>query len=219
MICQYCQAEVEDLAFCPHCGHRLDERAESPPQELDPTGKSGSGARRRRVLRRWVLPFLILLVVIAFGVLAMALMGFRDGSQQRDLASRHQAEIHYNRGLIYLEWGQYELAEAEFEEAVRLVPGYTEADDRRRLAQVKQTVTPSPTPSPSATPTATPPTPPTATPPIVVVPITQALFEESQAHYEHGEWEQAISKLEQLRAQDITYRAQETVDMLVQSHR
>jgi Tol biopolymer transport system component len=158
-------------------------------------------------------------VVIAFGVLAMALMGFRDGSQQRDLASRHQAEIHYNRGLIYLEWGQYELAEAEFEEAVRLVPGYTEADDRRRLAQVKQTVTPSPTPSPSATPTATPPTPPTATPPIVVVPITQALFEESQAHYEHGEWEQAISKLEQLRAQDITYRAQETVDMLVQSHR
>jgi tetratricopeptide (TPR) repeat protein len=170
-------------------------------------------------LRRWVFPFLILLVVIAFGVLALALMGFRDGSQQRDLASRHQAEIHYNRGLIYLEWGQYELAEAEFEEAVRLVPGYSEADDRRRLAQVKQTVTPSPTPSPSATPTATPPTPPTATPQVVVVPITQALFEESQAHYEHGEWEQAISKLEQLRAKDITYRAQEVVDMLVQSHR
>ena len=82
-------------------------------------------------------------------------MGFRDGVEDRELANQHQAEIHYNRGQIYLEWGQYQLAEAEFEEAVRLVPDYTEADESRRIAQVKQTVTPSPTPQPTATSTPT----------------------------------------------------------------
>ena len=217
MICQHCQAEVQDGEFCSHCGNRLDDEAPSPPQERF-HGKASKRRRRRRVFRRWVFPSLILIVVIAFGILVMGLMGFRDGSAERDRANQHQAEIHYNRGLIYLEWGQYQLAEAEFEEAVRLVPGYEQAESSRRVAQVKQTVTPSPTPAPSATPTHTP-APPTPTPEVVIVPLAQALFEETVIHYEKGEWEQAISKLEQLRIEDATYRTQEVVDMLVQSHR
>ena len=216
MICQQCQAEAQDGTFCSHCGYRLDDKAEASPQEIDPHGK----ARRRqhRVFRRWILPSLVLMVVISFGILAMALQGFYDGSAERDRSSRHQAEIHYNRGLIYFEWGQYQLAEAEFKEAVRLVPSYGEAESRLRLAQIKQTVTPSPTPAPSATPTLTPAAP-TPTPEVVIVPVTQVLFEESVAHYEEDEWAQAISKLEQLRKEDATYRAQEVIDMLVQSHR
>lgn len=218
MICQNCQAEVQNDRFCSHCGYRFDDKAPYPPQEPNPHGKPGRRHRRRHVFRRWILPSLILIVIVAFGVLAMALMGFRDGAAEREQSSRHQAEIHYNRGLIYLEWGQHQLAEAEFEEAVRLVPDYGEAETHRRLAQAKQTITPSPTPIPSATPTHTPEAP-TPTPEIVVVPLTQALFEESVAHYEKDEWEQAISKLEQLRSEDATYRDKEVEDMLVQSHR
>jgi tetratricopeptide (TPR) repeat protein len=218
LICQHCQAEVQEGTFCSHCGYRLDGEARSSPSEQLPHDHRGKRHRRRTVFRRYILPAMILIVVVAFGVLAMALQGFRDGSAERELANRHQAEIHYNRGLIYFEWGQYQLAEAEFEEAVRLVPGYSEAESSRRLSQAKQTVTPSPTPAPSSTPTLTPAAP-TPTPEVVMVSLTQALFEESVAHYEKAEWEEAISKLEQLRREDVTYRAQEVVDMLVQSHR
>jgi tetratricopeptide (TPR) repeat protein len=218
MICPNCQVEAQDARFCPHCGYRLDDEADYPPQDRQPQDRPGDRYRRGRVFRRWIWPSLILVVVIAFGILAMGLMGFRDGSAERERANRQQAEIHYNRGLIYLEWGQFQLAEAEFEEAVRLVPGYEDAESSRRLAQVKQTVTPSPTPIPSATPTQTP-VAPTSTPEVVEIPLAQALFESSVADYEKGNWEQAISKLEQLRSEDVTYRPDQVLDMLVQSHR
>jgi Tol biopolymer transport system component len=147
----------------------------------------------------------------------MALMGFRDGSRDRALANIHQADIHYNRGLVYLEWGQYQLAEAEFEEAVRLSPGHTEADQNRLIAQTRQTVTPSPTPQPSPTLSPTPASP-TATPEIILIPITQALYEEGLAHFESGEWKDAIAKLEQLRSEDAAYRSDQVIEMLVKSH-
>jgi tetratricopeptide (TPR) repeat protein len=222
MICKHCQAQVQDLAFCPYCGYRLNSQVSYPPQEHNPFGKPDKRARRTQFFRRWTLPFLILLVIIAFGILGLALLGFRNGSQERELANQHQAEIHYNRGLIYLEWGQYELAEAEFEEAVRLVPGYQQAEEKRRIAQVQQTITPSPTALPSPTPLPSPsPTAlaPTPTRQIIVIPVAQVLFEEGQLHYEAREWEQAISKLEQLRIEDPTYHANEVIELLFQSHK
>lgn len=214
MICQNCQAQVDELPYCPHCGFRLDSPSEDSAQPL-PSDKHS--ARRRRLNRRWLFALIALLAILAFGILAMALMGFRDGSRDRELANQHQAEIHYNRGLVYLDWGQYQLAEAEFEEAVRLSPGYAKADENRRIAQTRQTVTPTPTPRPSATPPPTP-VPPTSTPEVVLVPITQALYQEGLAHYERGEWKDAIAKLELLRSQDTAYRSDQVIAMLVESH-
>lgn len=221
MICQNCQAEVDDLSYCPHCGSPLEGEGENIPVDSSPHKRIhrrvDGHIGRRRFYRRWVLPLLALLAIIAFGVLGLALVGFRDGSRDRELANQHQAEIHYNRGLVYLEWGQYELAEAEFEEAVRLSPSYAEADQSRRIAQARQKVTPTTTPAPTSAPSPTPILP-TSTPEFVVVPLTQALYEEGQAHYENGEWKEAINKLEQLRIKDVTYRSEQVVDMLVESH-
>jgi tetratricopeptide (TPR) repeat protein len=161
------------------------------------------------------LPILILIVAIAFGVLGLALAGFRQGVQDRELANQHRAEILYNRGEVYLQCGQYQLAEAHFQEALRLWPNNPDAAEYLALAKAKQTVTPSPTPPP---PTSTPVVP-TPTPEIVVVPLTDVLYEEGQEHYESGDWENAIAKLEQLRLQDINYRANEVVQMLFDSHK
>lgn len=217
MICPNCQAEVQDLSYCPHCGTRLDSQGTDAPDLLSSGKQSARRARRRHLYRRWLWPLTGLVTLIAFGILAMALVGFRDGSRDREQANQHQAEIHYNRGLVYLEWGQLQLAEAEFEEAVRLSPGYAEADKSRRIAQTKQTVTPTPSPQPSATASPTP-APPTSTPEIILVPVAQALYEEGLAHYERGEWQDAISKLEQLRSEDAAYRSDQVIDMLVESH-
>ena len=219
MICERCQNEVQDLPFCPHCGYRLDGKDNHPPQEESLPDEPNGRARRRRFLRRWVYPLALLLVVIAFGVTGLALLGFQDGVRDHELASQHQAEIHYNRGLIYLEWGQYQLAEAEFEEAVRLVSNYGDAEEKRRLAQVKQTVTPTATPTATPTPTPTPVVPtPTTEVVVVVVPVTEVLFNQGQAHYEKKEWEQAISTLEQLRSEDIDFESDQVTEMLFDSH-
>jgi tetratricopeptide (TPR) repeat protein len=217
MICQNCQAEVTDLPYCPHCGFRLDGKDDHPPQNTTLPTSDIKRARRHRFRRRWILPLFALLAIIAFGILGLALMGFRDGSRDRELANQHQAEIHYNRGLVYMEWGQYQLAEAEFEEAVRLSPGYMQADRSRRTAQAEQVVTPTTTPQPTALPSPTIALP-TSTPAVVVVPVAQALYEQGLAHFERGEWQEAISTLEQLRSEDATFRSEQVLEMLVDSH-
>lgn len=217
MACPNCRAEVAGSPFCPQCGYRLDDQAEYPPQQHDSHGKPDASARRQNLVRHWAFPLLVLFVVIAFGVLALALIGFRDGQMEHELATRHAAAIHYNRGKVYLDVGWYQMAEAEFDEALRLVPGYTQAQEGQRIAQLEQTVTPSPTPSPSPPPTTTPLVP-TPTPEVVVIPVTEVLFKEGTAHYENAEWEQAILKLEQLRLEDITYQPERVNEMLFQSY-
>ena len=213
MICRNCQAETQDFAYCPHCGHPTGLHTDATSQESVPD-RATKRARRRRFFRKWLFPLFLLLVVIAFGVLVMAVAGFRDGQQERDLANWHRADVLYNRGEAYLEFGQYQLAEAHFQEVLRLVPDHAQALEQLPVAQVKQTVTPSPTPPP---PTSTPVVP-TPTTEIIVVPLTDVLFVEGQTFYEQGEWELATSKLEQLRIEDINYRQEEVVEMLFQSH-
>jgi tetratricopeptide (TPR) repeat protein len=217
MICENCRTVVTDLPFCPHCGYRLNDKVEYPAQEQNPHGKPDVRARRRRILRRWILPLVLLFVIIAFGVLGLALMGFRDGVRDHNQATLHETNIHYNRGLVYLETEWYQMAEAEFDEALRLAPDHVQAAEKRRIAQTRQTVMPSPTASPTPLPTATV-IPPTPTPQVVVIPVTKILFEEGQAHYDSQEWEQAIAKLEQLRAEDATFRSDQVADMLFHSY-
>jgi tetratricopeptide (TPR) repeat protein len=211
--CPNCQQQVPDLAYCPHCGHKLE--TVSPTDE-----KQKRRARRKAFMRRWVLPLVLLLVVVAFGILGLALQGFRDGTADQMFKKQQQADIHYNRGLVWMQCGQYEMAEAEFQEALRLVPDYSTAGEQLALARLEQTVTPTPTLTPTATPTAPPPATaiPTPTVQLVMVPETDLLFKEAVAHFENEEWEEAIAKLIQVRQLDGTYKAEEVVDMLFQSH-
>jgi tetratricopeptide (TPR) repeat protein len=212
VICKNCRAEVQDLPFCPYCGSRLGEGTDSPSHE-----KLHKRARWRGIVRRWILPLLLLCVVVAFGVMGMALKGFKDGTEERLLEMQRQAEIHYNLGLVWMECGQYQMAEAEFEEALRLAPDNAQASEKWQQARLKQTVTPLPTPTtalvPTPTPTSTPPTPE-----VVVIPTIQVLFEEGLAHYENGEWEEAISRLTEVRRLDSTYQSDLVPEMLFQSH-
>jgi tetratricopeptide (TPR) repeat protein len=218
VICESCQAPIEDLPFCPYCGHRQSGQAAPAAGDHTLSDKAIRCAQRKRLLQRLAVPTLLLVVIIVFGVLGLALSGLRDGIQERNRSVQHQAEVRYNRGLIYLEWGQYQMAEAEFEEAVRLVPGYADAEAKWRVAELKQTVTPTPAPSPTPTPTATP-VRPTPTPERVIVPVAQVLFEQAQAYYQKQQWEDAISSLEQLLDEDANYQSDQVVEMLFLSHK
>lgn len=207
MHCPNCQAEIPEYPYCPYCGHPMDQ--EPAAQQVRPEPRPS-----RAFFSRWVLPLSLLLVLIAFGVLAMSLLGFRDGVRQRELDSQHQAEILFSRGEAYLECGQYQLAEAHFEEALRLFPQIAGGSDQLAVARARQTVTPSPTPPP---PTSTPIVP-TPTPRVVIVPVAEVLFGEGVAHFEAHEWDLAISKLEQLQVEDLTYESERVTQMLFESH-
>lgn len=209
IICSNCGQNAPNLTYCPHCGTRLDAAVDT---------KSLRRARRKAIMRRWILPLLLLLVVICFGILGMALQGFRDGAAEQLARKQHQADIHFNRGMVWLQVGQYEMAEAELEETLRLVADYPEADGYLQMAQQKQTVTPSPTAMEEPTATVMPTSTPTPTTQVIVVPAVEVLFEEAQAHYQNREWEDAISKLTQIRELDSTFETETVVEMLFQSH-
>ncbi len=209
VICSNCGQNTPDLTFCPHCGTRLDANVDA---------KSLRRARRKAIFRRWALPLLLLLVILCFGILGMALKGFRDGAAEQLARKQHQADVHFNRGMVWLQVGQYEMAEAELEETLRLVADYPEANEYLHMAQQKQTVTPSPTAADQPTATIAPSATPTATVQVIVIPAVEVLFEEAQAHYEKQEWEKAISKLAQIRELDSTFKTETVVEMLFQSH-
>ncbi len=207
IICSNCQQPAPNLNYCPHCGTPIPTDAQSQRR-----------ARRRAFFRRWILPLLLLLVVIAFGILGMAMQGFRDGTNEQLLRKQHQADIHFNRGMVWLQVAQYEMAEAEFEETLRLVADYPEAAEYLQMARLKQTITPAPTltQTPSVTQTAEPTDTPTSQ--VIVVPATQVLMEEAQKHYQNQEWEEAISKLTQIRELDSEFESEAVLDMLFESH-
>ncbi|MBN1937658.1 MAG: PD40 domain-containing protein [Anaerolineae bacterium] len=209
IICSNCGQNVPDLTYCPHCGTRLD---------INVDAKSLRRARRKAFFRRWLLPLLLLLVVLCFGILAMALRGFSDGAAEQLARKQHQADIHFNRGMVWLQVGQYEMAEAELEEALRLVADYPEANDYLQMAQQKQTVTPSPTPTDEPVATVTPSPTLTPTAQVIIVPAAEVLFKEAEAHYQNQEWEDAISKLTQIRELDSTFKTETVIDMLFESH-
>ena len=69
MICQNCQAEVDDLSYCPHCGSPLHSDGADASQPHPTDKHSAKRARRRRFSQRWLFPLAGLLTLIAFGIL------------------------------------------------------------------------------------------------------------------------------------------------------
>ncbi len=208
LICPNCQQLlVQAWPFCPHCGQSLTNLDATLLKRL----------RRRAAFRRWLLPLILLLIVIAFGILGLALKGFRDGAADQQAAKQQQAQMHYNLGMVWMQCEQYQMAEAEFQEALRLLPEDGNIQSQWRLAQARQTVTPTSTPPPP-TATATAVAAPTPTPLIVVHQPTEVLFEEATRFYQNKDWENAIAQLSEIRRLDSSYKADEVIEMLVQSH-
>jgi tetratricopeptide (TPR) repeat protein len=113
----------------------------------------------------------------------------------RRLRGRELAEEYYHRGLVHLEEGNYLLALAEFEEAVRLVPDNWEAQEQLGLLQallgdenpLSSDVSPE---------------------------AMLSLYGEASTLYSQGKWPEAMMTLERLRRLDPEYRVLEVEEML-----
>ena len=161
-------------------------------------------------MARWVLIGLLIfaagLIVIAVG----AMLGYRDGLRDRQETLRVEALEHYRQGVAYAGVGNYELARAEFTEALRLQPDLKQAQEQ--LAEAESRLAAMPTPTSFAPPTqpagAPPPTPaPNLTPLPTDSPqaAKAALLNEAQALLERGARAEAIARLQQLTQLDPAY--------------
>jgi tetratricopeptide (TPR) repeat protein/uncharacterized Zn finger protein (UPF0148 family) len=118
-------------------------------------------------------------------ILALGGLGVVQGRQIRQERQKQEAAVHYERGLDYMQLGDYELAVAEFEYALRLNQNYLEA--QQKLAEARAKASPQPTPVSSES------------------QESSGLWASGQAAYERGDWDEAIGRLEALQAADPAY--------------
>jgi len=136
------------------------------------------------------LVILVLVVILVIGAL-----GVYHGLQERDRLTRETAEEHYAAGLAHLENGEYELAVAELELTLRLVPDYREAEEKLSEAKAKLEV--------QATPTVE-----------IQKQVTADLFSQAQTFYDEGEWDEVVLTLERLRTLDPDYEPEAVEELL-----
>ncbi len=224
MRCPECGYDVpEPLLLCPRCGTNVEEtqplkgrktrrslRVRSLPwvasqEDTLPfiIGEEAAEDRRERPTFWQRLRFtlavaaaFLLLLALALGVGAYA--GLRAGEQDRIERRIAMADEHYRRGLERLDGGEYELAIAEFEYALQLVPEHPLA--KQGLAEARARLAARPTPTTQA-----------------VEEIARDLFAQAKAAYDRQEWAEAARLLAQLRAFQPDYERGAVEDMLFTS--
>lgn len=128
-------------------------------------------------------------------ILVIGALGVYHGLQERDRLTHETAEEHYAAGLAHLENSQYELAVAELELTLRLVPGYREAEEKLSEAKARLEV--------QATPTFE-----------VQKKVAADLFSQAQTFYDEGKWDDVVLTLERLRALDPDYEPEAVEELL-----
>ena len=107
-------------------------RAEIPvPSELPPVAgldeadEYAPGRRPRTWL--WTLIAALVVVLLAVYLVVLGAKAIYDGLKDRGIANQQTARDHYALGLAHLDAGEYELAVAEFELALRYDSNLSEA--------------------------------------------------------------------------------------------
>ena len=151
--------------------------------------------QRVRVVLLALVVFLCLLTV---ALAASGYLGMQAGQQARLERRAALADEHYRQGLARLDAGEYELAIAEFEYALQLVPDHPLA--KQGLAEARARLATRPTPTSQAT-----------------EEVARELFTQAKTAYEQEDWPTAARLLNQLRAFDPEYEPEAVEEMLFTS--
>jgi TolB protein len=136
------------------------------------------------------LTIFVLVILLAIGALAIY-----NGLRDRDRLIQETAEEHYAAGLAHLENGEYELAVAELELTLRLVPGYRDAEAKLSEAKARLEVQPTPTVE-------------------MEKQAAAELLRQAQTFYNEGKWGDVVLTLERLHALDADYQPEAVEELL-----
>ncbi len=143
----------------------------------------------------WLKGLALAVILLLVVVLVIGALGVYHGLRNRDRLTQETAEEHYAAGLAHLESGEYELAVAELELTLRLVPGYRDTEERLSEAKAELEVQETPTVE-------------------MHQQVAIDLFSQAQAFYDEGKWDDVVLTLERLQAFDPDYEPQAVEDLL-----
>ena len=147
----------------------------------------------------WTLIAAMAVMCLLGYVLVLGAMGFYDGLKDRAVESARFAQEHYAEGVERLRNGEYELAIAEFELALRHDSNLPNA--RAYLREAKDMAQ-----------TQVMPTSETR------IDAATLLYRQAVAHYESGNLPQVIVVLDELKGLDAVYQKQNVTTMLTTAH-
>ena len=172
--------------------------AELPPIEgLDDQDEDAPGRRPRTWL--WTLSAALIVALLVVYVVVLGVMGVYQGLKDQAIANRQIAQEHYTLGLAQLEAGDYELAIAEFELALRHNSDLREA--RTRLREAKELAKAQVTPTSETRRDA-----------------AALLYDQAVGDYEGRNLGQAVAVLDELRGIDADYQRKNVEMMLTTAH-
>lgn len=151
--------------------------------------------------RWWIGPVLLLSLFICAlsAVLVPGGLGFLAGYGALGSQNHEYAIQHFQRGLGFIAENYPELAYTEFEIALRYDPSYEPA--RQKLREMQATVTGAGTPGAAEEDR-----------------VAAALLTEASDLAAGQQWDDAINRLEQLRALNASYQSQQVSDLLFQAY-
>ncbi|MGA9351674.1 MAG: hypothetical protein WBW48_23110 [Anaerolineae bacterium] len=162
---------------------------------IDREGGITTQTRRRRTASTWLKGLALFVILLLVALVSIGALGVYHGLQERRRLTQETAEEHYAAGLAHLENGEYELAVAELELTLRLVPDYQDAQEKLSEAKVKLEAQETPTVE-------------------MHKQVAADLFSQAQTFYEEGKWEDVVLVLERLQALDAGYEPEAVADLL-----
>jgi tetratricopeptide (TPR) repeat protein len=173
------------------------------PEELPPLegleAQDREEAAQRPRIWLWTLIAALAVILLMVYVLVLGALGFYDGLKDRVVENQQFAQEHYAQGMQHLQAGDYELAIAEFELALRhdssLSEAMAELQEAKELARALVTPT-SETRRDAA----------------------ELLYKQAVAYYEDGNLDEALAVFDELRGLDAEYERQSVETMLMTVH-
>ena len=156
---------------------------------------------------RWLLIAILVLSAALVMVIGAGIWGYYDGLKDREETLRVQALEHYSAGVAHMQNAQYVLAQAEFEESLRLQPDLKQAWDKLRETQARMMTLPTPTSM------AMPAAAPSPTPEAESLDL-DSLLSEARDLYRAGNYLEAISQIERILGIDPDYESAQVEDIL-----
>lgn len=210
MYCEQCGTQLPAGALvCPHCGHEVGIRMGHevqhqpplpPPFSEEPVGEESVTAAPGRGCGRWAMLLGLMVGFVLLFVVGLGIVGVYQGLQDRNRINRAAAVEHYNKGLAAMAQGNYELAEAEFELAVSLNPGHSEA--AAKLLKVRALLQGGSTPTPE-----------------LLGERLTVLYNEARQAYNRQDWSVVISRLEEIISLDPAFERDDVRRLLFDAYR
>jgi len=138
-------------------------------------------------------------VLLAAYLVVLGAKAVYDGLKDRGIANQQTARDHYALGMAHLDTGEYELAVAEFEFALRYDSNLAEAKTQLREAEAKARAQVTPTSE-------------------ARLDAAALLYKQAVTAYESGKLADAVTALDELRGLDADYQRQNVETMLTTAH-